>query len=155
MGTQLPPQLGTAPHFLADICCGQIAGRIKMPLCMEVGLGPGNFVLDGDPAPLPKKGAKPPPQFGTSLLWPKGWMVKMPLGMEVGLGPDHFELDGDLAPPQTRGTAPNYQPMFVVAKRLDGSRCHLGGGLRPVRTKWYRDTYSRLATIDMVENWGL
>jgi len=45
----------------------------------------------------------------------------MKLGTEVGLGPDHFELDGDLAPPQTRGTAPNYQPMFVVAKRLDGS----------------------------------
>ena len=26
----------------------------------EVGLGPGDFVLDGDPAPLPKKGAEPP-----------------------------------------------------------------------------------------------
>ena len=27
-----------------------------MPLGMEVGLGPGDFVLDGDPALLPKKG---------------------------------------------------------------------------------------------------
>jgi len=27
-----------------------------MPLEMEVDLGPGEFVLDGDPAPLPKKG---------------------------------------------------------------------------------------------------
>jgi len=26
---------------------------IKTPLGMEVGLGPGDFVLDGDPAPLP------------------------------------------------------------------------------------------------------
>ena len=26
-----------------------------MPLAIEVGLGPGNFVLDGDPAPPPKK----------------------------------------------------------------------------------------------------
>ena len=29
---------------------------IKMPLDMEVGLGPGDFVLDVDPAPLPKRG---------------------------------------------------------------------------------------------------
>jgi len=26
-----------------------------MPLGMQVGLGPGHVVLDGDPAPLPKK----------------------------------------------------------------------------------------------------
>jgi len=31
---------------------------------MEVGLSPGEFVLDGDPAPSPKGGgAEPPPQF--------------------------------------------------------------------------------------------
>ena len=39
-----------------------MAGWIKMPLGMEVELGPGDFVLDGDPAPSPK-GAEPPPQF--------------------------------------------------------------------------------------------
>ena len=51
-----------------------MAGQIKMPLGMEVGLGPGDFVLDGDPAPLPKKGAEPLPQiFGLCLLWPNGW----------------------------------------------------------------------------------
>jgi len=51
--------------------------------------------------------------------------IKMKLGMEAGLGPDHIGLDGDPAPP-TRGTAPaNFQPMFVVAKQLDGLRCHL------------------------------
>ena len=31
-----------------------------MPLGMEVGLGPGHIVLDGDQAPLPKKAAQPP-----------------------------------------------------------------------------------------------
>jgi len=31
-----------------------------MPLGMEVGLGPGHIVLDGDPAPLPRKGAESP-----------------------------------------------------------------------------------------------
>ena len=53
--------------------CGQTAGCIKMPLGMEVG----DFVLDGDPAPLPKKGAErpqSPPIFGPCLFWPNGWM---------------------------------------------------------------------------------
>jgi len=33
-----------------------------MPLGMEVGLGPGDFVFDGYPAP-PEKRAQPPPNF--------------------------------------------------------------------------------------------
>ena len=32
-----------------------------MPLGMEVGLSPGEFVLDGDPAPSPKGGGVPSP----------------------------------------------------------------------------------------------
>jgi len=40
-----------ATHFY----CGQTAGCIKMPLGMEVDLGPGHIVLDGDLAPA--KGA--------------------------------------------------------------------------------------------------
>jgi len=40
-----------------------MAGWIKMPLGMKEGLGPGDFALDGDPAPLTKKGAKPLPNF--------------------------------------------------------------------------------------------
>ena len=51
MGTQLPPLLkGHSPQFTAHVCYGQTAGWIKMPLGTEVGLGPGDFVLDGDPA---------------------------------------------------------------------------------------------------------
>jgi len=44
-----------------------------MALDMEVGLGPVHIVLDGDTAPLPKKGAEPP-ILGLSLLLPNGWM---------------------------------------------------------------------------------
>jgi len=44
-----------------------------MPLGVKVGLGPGHIVVDGDPAPLPEKGAQPP-IFGPCLLWPNGWM---------------------------------------------------------------------------------
>ena len=48
METQLPlPQRGTEPpQFSAHICCSQMAGWIKMSLSMEVGLSPGDFVLD-------------------------------------------------------------------------------------------------------------
>jgi len=71
MGTQLPlPKkvAETPPQFLAHVYCGQTAGWIKMALGMEVGLGPGHIVLDGDPAPLPKKGPEPPPIFGPSIV---------------------------------------------------------------------------------------
>jgi len=41
------------------VYCGQTVGWIKMPLGTEVGLSPGDIVLDGDPAPLPpRKGAR-------------------------------------------------------------------------------------------------
>ena len=49
-----------------------MAGWIKMPLRMEVGFGPGDFVLDGDPAP-PQKVAEPT-IFGPCLLGPNDWM---------------------------------------------------------------------------------
>ena len=55
-----------------------------------------------------------------------GW-IKMKVGVEVGLGPGHIVLDGDSAspPPEKGGTAlPSFGPC-IVAKRLDGSRCHL------------------------------
>jgi len=41
-----------------------------MPLGMDVGVSPGDFVLDGDAAPLPK-GAQPP-IFRHCPLWPNG-----------------------------------------------------------------------------------
>ena len=50
---------GGAPQFPAHVYCGQTAGWIKMALGMEVGLGPGHIVLDGNPAPLPKKAQSP------------------------------------------------------------------------------------------------
>jgi len=46
-------------------------GWIKEPLGTEVGLGPGDSVLDVDPAP-PRKEAQKPPLFGPCLLWPNG-----------------------------------------------------------------------------------
>ena len=127
-----------------------------MPLGTELGLSPGDFVLDGDPAPsqnmgrsappqyrpmwpngsidqddtwhgggpwsrpqcarwepapLPKKGAKPHPPFSAHFYCRQtaGW-IKMALnGMEVGLGPGDFVFDGDPAFPQKKGHSPSTQ----------------------------------------------
>jgi len=74
-----PPPKRRSPQFSAHICCDQMAGWVKMPLGREIGLGTGDIVLDGDPAPSKKGVGQQPPIFGP----------------------------------------------FIVAKRLDGSICHL------------------------------
>ena len=48
------------PNFRPHVYCGQTAGWIKLALGMEVGLSPGDFVLDGDPAPCRQKGGGAP-----------------------------------------------------------------------------------------------
>jgi len=82
MGTQVPsPKRGQSPPpILAHVYCGQTAGWIKIPLNMEVGLGPGHIVLDGNPA-SPKLGIQPVKIFGACLY------------------PNHIVLDGDPAAP--------------------------------------------------------
>ena len=66
---------------------------MKMPLGTEVGLGLGDIVIDGDPAPPLLKGHSP--QFSVHVYCGQtaGW-IKMPLGTEVNLGPDDVVLDG-------------------------------------------------------------
>jgi len=62
-GTQLPSPRGHSPQFSTHVCYGQTAGWIKLPLATDrgtVGLGPGDIVLDGDPAIPPKKGHSTP-----------------------------------------------------------------------------------------------
>jgi len=68
-----------------------------MKLGMQVGLGPGHIVLDGDPALPPPNGHSP--QFLANVYCGQvaGW-IKMALGMKVGLGPGNIVLDGDPAP---------------------------------------------------------
>jgi len=69
-GPRSPSPKGHSPQFSAHICCSQTAAWIKMSLGVELGLGQGDFVLDGDPrCPLPKTGGGLTPQiFGACLL---------------------------------------------------------------------------------------
>jgi len=57
------PKRGPSCQFLAHVCCGQTARWIKMPLGTKVDLGSGRIVLHGDPAPPPKRGTAPSPNF--------------------------------------------------------------------------------------------
>jgi len=71
-----------------------------MPLGMEVGLGPGDFVSMGTQLPQ-KKRAQPPPNFWRMSIvagQAAGW-IKMLLGTEVHLGPGDVVLDGVAALP--------------------------------------------------------
>ena len=88
---------GHSPQFSAHVCCGQMAGWIKMPLVTMVGLGLGNIVLDADPAAPPRDTV--PSQISAHVCCGQtaGW-IKMPLNTKVGLGPGRILLHGDPAP---------------------------------------------------------
>ena len=85
------------------------------------------YIPGWGPSSPPVKGHSSPPIFGQCRYGQTAGWTKTPLGMEVGLGPGYFVFDGDPAPRRKKGTAPppNFWPMSIVAKRLDGSRCHL------------------------------
>jgi len=71
-----------------------------MSLGVEVGLGPVNFVLDGDPAPPKDERAQPPPNVycGQTAKNCKMNLTFVPLGTEVDLSPEDAVLDGYPAP---------------------------------------------------------
>jgi len=75
--------------------CGQTVGWIKLPLDTEVGLGPNDIVLHGDPAP--KKGTGP--QFSAHVYCGQTALcIRIPLGTEVGLSLGDIVLDGTQLP---------------------------------------------------------
>jgi len=93
---------------------------------MEAGLGPGDFVFHGEPAP--QKKALPHRIFGPCLLWPNDcvyqdttWYSGRPSPMP------HCVRWGPNSPSPKGAQAPNFRPMFVVSKRLDGLRCYTVG----------------------------
>jgi len=84
-----------------------------MPLGMEVGFSPGDFVLDGDPSPTPK--GRSPTQFlvhiycGQTAAW-----IKMPFGTDVGLG-RNIVFDVDIATRRKKAhpPPPNFGPCLL------------------------------------------
>jgi len=128
-GPSLPfPKRGWSPQFSGQICCGQMAAWINMPLGMEVGLGPDDIVLDGDPPPFfPKRGQSAPPQFPAHVCCGQtAWWIKMALGMQVGLGPGHIVLDGNPAPLPKNGAEPQFSVHFYFGQTAECIRMPLG-----------------------------
>ena len=82
-----------------------MAAWIMMLFGMEIGLGPGDFVFDGDPAIPRTEGTPTTTQFLVHVHCGQtaGWM-KTPVGTEVDLSPGHIVLDGVPALRET-GTA--------------------------------------------------
>jgi len=86
----------------------QTAGWIKMALGMEVGLGPVHIELDGDTAPLPKKGTEPSPQFSSHFYCGHtAGCIKMPLGVDVGR---EVTWSGDDLTQSPRGVCVRWRP---------------------------------------------
>ena len=116
--------------------CGQTVGRIKTKLGKQVGLIPGHMVLDGDPAPLPKKGAEPlSPIFGPCLLRPNGCMDQDATWDGGRPRPDDIVLDGDPAPlsPKGRGAPSQFSAHVYCGQTAGWIKMALGMevGLRP------------------------
>jgi len=83
-----------------------------MPFGTEVGLGPGEIVLDGNQSPHNGKGHSSPHfsahvHCGRTAEW-----IRIPFGTEVGLGQGDIVLDGDPAPPTERGTDAEMPPFL-------------------------------------------
>jgi len=99
-----------------------------MKLAMQVGLGPGHTVLDGDSGPLPpqghtwhggrprprrhcvrwgpssppQKGAQPPPIFCPCLLWPNGYMDQDATWLAAGVVVGVIRRMNEVTLPQAR-----------------------------------------------------
>ena len=121
-GGKAPPIFG--PFLLWPNGWMHQESRFKMPLCMQVGLSPGDFVFYGDPAIPRKKGHSHPTPFLAHVYCGQtaGWM-KMPLGTEVDLGPGNFVSDGFPAIHERGTAAPSFRPMSVVATVAHLSYC--------------------------------
>ena len=86
-----------------------------MALGMEVGLGPGDFVLDGEPAVPRTEGTPTTTHFLAHVYCGQtaGWM-KTPLGTEVDLGPGHIVLDGSQLCAKRAQQPPSFRPVSIV-----------------------------------------
>jgi len=99
-----------------------------MPLGMEVGLGPGDFVLEWNPAPQSQKGAEPLPNFRPMSIAAKRLDgSRRHLAQRWALFQATLCKIGTQLPPQKRERSPlpNFRTISIVAKWLDASRCHL------------------------------
>jgi len=94
-----PPYPPDNHHISDDVYLRE--GRIKMPLGTKVDLSPGDFVLDGDPAPYSKKGQSLT-QCLAHVVAKRLHGSRWHLVLEVGLGLRNIVFNVDPATPRKR-----------------------------------------------------
>jgi len=125
MGTQLPsPIKRQIPNFRPFLL--RPNGWMHQDATWYGGrLQPRRLCVRWGPSPYPKRGGAPQLSAHVYCGQTAAW-IKMQLGKEVGLGLCDTVLDENTPAPPLKGHSPhNFRPMSVVAKRLDGLRCHL------------------------------
>jgi len=156
------------------VYCGQTVGWIKVPLSMEVGLGPGNIVLDRDPAASAKKGQSrspkkegtaPPPNFSAHIYCCQmaGW-IRIPLGTEDRPLPWWHYVRWGPSSPHGKGTAaPHFLAHVYCAKwspisataELSASLVSIPLRICGPRFRWTRDEFHNGTPGDMTHIPGL
>jgi len=127
----IPPDKVAEPpqKFSAHVYCGQTAGWIKMPLCMEVGRRPRptrHCVRCGPSYPRKKWHTHSHPVFDPCILWPNGWMDEDAAnwyGSRPRLRPHCSLLHRVPAPAKGAQHPPCFRPMSIVATVAHLSYC--------------------------------
>jgi len=103
------PKGAQPPNFRSiSVVAKWLDGSRYHSLGREVGMSPSDIVLDGHPAPLPKRGRSP--IFGPFYCDQTAGWIKMLLGTEVDLNPGRTVLDVEPAPlPPRKGHS---SPLF-------------------------------------------
>jgi len=108
-----PPKKGAdkAPHFWPmSIVVKRLNGSIWHLACRP------HCVRWGPNSPI----------FGPCLLWPNSWMDQDAIWYGGKPRPrPHCARWGPSSSPEKGTQSPNFRPMYIVAERLNGSRCHL------------------------------
>jgi len=108
------------------VYCGQTVTWIKMTLGTEVGLGPGNIVLDGDLAP-PQKRCTAAPTFRSMSIVAKLLDASTCHLVRLGLRQGHIVLDGtQIHSLRKRHTSPPVFAHVYRGQRAGGINMPLG-----------------------------
>ena len=99
-----------------------------MPLGMEVGLGPSDFVFDGDLASPRKRGHIPTQFLAHVYCGQTAVCTRIPLGTEVGVSLGDIVLDRNPAPPPLKRHSPQFSAHLRCGQRAGWSKIPLGRG---------------------------
>jgi len=89
-----------------------------MPLGTNVGVGPGDVVLDWGPSSPAEKRTQPPQFSALIYCGEMPGLIDMSLGAEVGLGPGDIVLDGNTAPPK-KGHSPHFSAHIYCSQMAE------------------------------------